>query len=164
MTDPLREAAISRLAQYKLRKNIAAVLDAAWREGLDQKQLNEVAHIDTILAALPTDAVQPVGGVDREAVDVVEEWLAMAEQCSLVGATGVLRYPPICTSEIAAIRRLALYATAPTAWGGWVMVPREPTEAMMRAFWQMHFAEGPKSDADCYRAMITAAPTVGEPS
>ena len=47
--------------------------------------------------------------------------------------------------------------------GDWVLVPREPTEAMTRAWWQSHFSDDPvpggRSDADAYRAMLAAAPS-----
>lgn len=59
----------------------------------------------------------------------------------------------------------ALAAASPSAGEGWVLVPREPTEAMAGAGWRV-VRDGIAINDDCdrtmrhaYRAMIAAAPS-----
>lgn len=72
MTDPLREA-IARV------KEIAAAIEFGPGDGISFREKGAVTHaadLRAILAALPTDTVQPVGGVDREAFQArVLPWL-----------------------------------------------------------------------------------------
>lgn len=129
-----------------------------------------VKSIEQSLSALPTDAVQPVGGVDREAVASIVDGglIKWFEEIQIEFPTGNLlpetyRSTAEASDALAKCRTdaiLALYATAPTAGSGWVMVPREPTEAMIEAGLQApHQAYEPAEPGDVWSAMIAAAPT-----
>ena len=42
---------------------------------------------------------------------------------------------------------------------GWRLAPTKPTTTMMRAFWRAHFSDQLFDSAECYAAMLDAAPT-----
>lgn len=85
---------------------------------------------DAILAALPTDAVQPVGGVDREAL--VRELDHLIMHVVAIGPDDPKKKGTDREYEIPMARRVwrevaadvihALYATAPTAGSGWLPI------------------------------------------
>lgn len=230
---PLREQAARRILNAMFYSGVSDKDAALIKEQNTQECQRALAYAD---AALPTDAVQPVDGVDREAVGPVVEiemvsyetgfeqpapskWRVQIGECcadfetetaannfrnailalyatapqydqAAMDAFYGAGWSKMCaeaavwvkpehlsrlkdssnpTDSIHAWREppstgfVALYATAPTAGSGWVMVPREPTEAMRKAG-QAEWLESAGADPchDVYRAMITAAPTVGE--
>ena len=82
-----------------------------------------------------------------------------ADAAEVMAGEGDQIYGPALRAIDAALR-LAVPA-------GWVMVPREPTAKMMAAGWMefpSSWGNGDKTDdgdaANCYRAMLAAAPTV----
>jgi hypothetical protein len=184
MTDPapLREA-IARLENVSMGSRVADAYSV-----FPNPHATYRGDLRAILAALPTDAVQPVGGAmafgaGRFVVDTGSYqqtpavFICPVEQPGEVGASArhlghdrhtllpgerVLTFPTFDQAQ--AVADALVNATAPTAGSGWVMVPREPTEAMIRGGLASDNQPSEGQTADLianYRAMITAAPTVG---
>lgn len=120
MTDPapLREA-IARIIVDGTGAGTLGMTDAASMDAA--RSLS-----DAILAALPTDAVQPVGGVDREAIMSAIRRHVHGNVVKIEGRS--MPGLGINGADKAADAILALYATAPTAGSGWLPIESAPKD------------------------------------
>lgn len=114
-----------------LREAIARIIDDNKYEAWTVDRANQMA--DQILAALPTDAVQPVGGVDREAIEGAARIIDPKAWNFYDRHSANARMNAEIAIETAASLRMAhelaaLYATAPTAGSGWLPIESAPKD------------------------------------
>ena len=104
---------------------------------------------------------------DREVSDDVLHAMARAYEMSAFG--GISLANKSAERRLKAMRAaFAVLSPAQAEREGWVLVPREPTEAMVAAGWEVANLIGPSTlgvitDTNChdtYRAMLSAAPKV----
>ena len=95
---------------------------------------------------------------------VSDDVLAMREWLKSDGFYGETNIDAGACDDTTDARAYLAGCTAARRPDGWVMVPREPTEAMIKAAWADlgdTYQRSTRNLADAYRAMLRAAPPAG---